>query len=163
MVYTELAPRRQQFHVVPAMPALLVHRFGGYSRARYKKVVIRVESHASAMSLVESGEEGHIKVINNNNTSTSTTIHTFIFLQKAADTLRRLQQMCRTKSQRQCPENQPLRTTQQQDSLPSYESPALPLFHRPLLGSVGYYKSKHTPFFRLDYHWRELPQVSFLS
>ena len=27
MVYTELAPRRQQFHVAPAMPALSVHHF----------------------------------------------------------------------------------------------------------------------------------------
>ena len=80
MVYTELAPRRQQFHVAPAMPALLVHHFGGYSRARYKKVVIHVESHASAVSLVESGEEGHIKVINNNNTSTSEGIKPHIII-----------------------------------------------------------------------------------
>ena len=32
MVYTELAPRRLQFHVAPAMPALYVHYFGGYAK-----------------------------------------------------------------------------------------------------------------------------------
>ena len=44
MVYTELVPRRQQFHVEPAMPALEVHHFGGYSKTRYEKLVTRVES-----------------------------------------------------------------------------------------------------------------------
>ena len=37
MVYTALAPRRLQFHVAPAMPALLL--FGGYlniKKTRYK-------------------------------------------------------------------------------------------------------------------------------
>ncbi len=52
MVYTELAPIRLQFHVAPAMPALKVHHFGGYlKKTRYKKLVTRVESHASAVSL----------------------------------------------------------------------------------------------------------------
>ena len=32
MVYTELAPRRLQFHAAPAMPALSVQHFGGYSK-----------------------------------------------------------------------------------------------------------------------------------
>ena len=35
----------------------------GYSKTRYKKLVIRVEPHASAVSLVESGEERSIKAI----------------------------------------------------------------------------------------------------
>ena len=57
MVYTELAPRWQQFHAAPAMPALQVHHFGGYSKnALLKTIVTPVESHASAVSLLESGE-----------------------------------------------------------------------------------------------------------
>ena len=63
MVYTELAPRRQQFHVAPAMPALLVHHFGGFSKTRYIKLATHVESHASAVSLLESGELRSIKAI----------------------------------------------------------------------------------------------------
>ena len=66
MVYTELAPRRQQFHVAPAMPALSVHHFGGYSETRYKKLVTPVDSHASAVSLLESEDWRYIKAINNN-------------------------------------------------------------------------------------------------
>ena len=57
----------QQFHVVPAMPALQVHHFGEYSQTRYKKLIAIVESHASAVSLRESGEQRYIKTINNNN------------------------------------------------------------------------------------------------
>ena len=71
---TQNAPRWQQFHEAPAMPALSVHHFGGYSKMRYKKegkkeerkkkkkkskkkkLVTHVESHASAVSLLESGE-----------------------------------------------------------------------------------------------------------
>ena len=35
---TQNAPRRQQLHVKPAMPALIVHHFGRYSKeTRYKK------------------------------------------------------------------------------------------------------------------------------
>ena len=64
---TQNAPTRQQFHVVPAMPALYVHHFGGHSKTRYKKLVTHVESHASAASLLESGEQRYIKAINNNN------------------------------------------------------------------------------------------------
>ena len=38
MVYrTELAPRRLQFLVVPAMPALQVHHFGEYIKKKKKK------------------------------------------------------------------------------------------------------------------------------
>ena len=37
---TQNAPRRQQFHVAPAMPALEVHHFGGYSKMRYRKLVM---------------------------------------------------------------------------------------------------------------------------
>ena len=64
MVYTELPPRRQQFHVAPAMPALYVHHFGGYSKTLYKKLFTHAESHASAVSLLESGDWSYIKVIN---------------------------------------------------------------------------------------------------
>ena len=37
MVYTELAPRRQQFHVAPAMPALKYTTSVDIQKARYKK------------------------------------------------------------------------------------------------------------------------------
>ena len=53
MVYTELVPRQQQFHVAPAMPALQVHHFGGKSKTRYEKLFSHVESHASAESARE--------------------------------------------------------------------------------------------------------------
>ena len=53
---TQNAPRWQQFLVAPAMPALYVHHFGGYSKTRYKKLFTHVESHASAVSLLGSGE-----------------------------------------------------------------------------------------------------------
>ena len=56
---TQNAPRRQQFHVAPAMPALYVHLFSGYSKTRYKKLVTHAESHANAVSLIQS-----IKAIN---------------------------------------------------------------------------------------------------
>ena len=45
---TQNAPRRQQFHVAPAMSAPLVQHFGGYKKNKYKKLVTHVESHASA-------------------------------------------------------------------------------------------------------------------
>ena len=35
----------------------------GYSKTRYKKLVIHVESHASAMSLIERAEQRYIKAI----------------------------------------------------------------------------------------------------
>ena len=37
---------------------------GGYSKTRYKKLFTRAESHASAVSLLKSGEERYIKAIN---------------------------------------------------------------------------------------------------
>ena len=68
MVYTGLAPRRLQFHVAPAMPALSVHHLGGYSKKKRKKrrkkgaikVVTHVEPHASAMSLLKRAENSAI-------------------------------------------------------------------------------------------------------
>ena len=56
MVYTELAPSWQQFHVATAMLALQVHHIGEYLKTRYNKLVSHVESHASAVSPLESGE-----------------------------------------------------------------------------------------------------------
>ena len=64
---TQNAQRRQQFHVAPAMSALQVHHFRGYSKPRYKKLFTHVESHKSAVSLLESGEQRYIKAIHNNN------------------------------------------------------------------------------------------------
>ena len=53
MVYTELAPRQQQFHVAPAMPALKYTTSVDIQKTRYKKLVTHVESHASAESLLK--------------------------------------------------------------------------------------------------------------
>ena len=67
MVYTELAARRLQFHVAPAMPALEVHHFGIYLfffffffKRAIKKLVSHVEPHASAMSLLKRAENSAI-------------------------------------------------------------------------------------------------------
>ena len=64
MMYTERA-ETAAVSCSPAMSALQVHLFGGYSKLRYKKVVTPVESHASAESLLESGEQRYIEAINN--------------------------------------------------------------------------------------------------
>ena len=56
MVYTELALRWQQFHVAPAMPVLKYTTLVDIQKTRYKKLVTHAESHASAVSLLESGE-----------------------------------------------------------------------------------------------------------
>ena len=48
-------PRWQQFHVA-CQCCKYVHHFGGYLKMRYKKLVTHVKSHASAVSLLESGE-----------------------------------------------------------------------------------------------------------
>ena len=49
------------------MPVLSVHHFSGNSKTRYKKLFTHVESHASAVSLLESREWRYIyiKAINN--------------------------------------------------------------------------------------------------
>ena len=56
MVYTELAPRRQQFHVAPAMPALKYTTSVDIQKARYKKLVTHVEPQATAVSLLKRAE-----------------------------------------------------------------------------------------------------------
>ena len=56
MVYTELAPRRLQFHVAPAMSALKYTTSVDIQKRAIKKLVTHVESHASAGSLFEGGE-----------------------------------------------------------------------------------------------------------
>ena len=58
MVYTEFAPRGQQFHVAPAMSAFKY--FGVYSKTHYKKLVTHVESHASAVSLLKRAENSAV-------------------------------------------------------------------------------------------------------
>ena len=60
MVYSELAPRRQQFHVAPAMPALKYITSVDIQKTHYKKLVTRVESHQSAMSLFKRAENSAI-------------------------------------------------------------------------------------------------------
>ena len=47
---------------------------------RYKKLVTRVESHANAVSLLESGKECCIKVSNNNNNNISTLASTSVIV-----------------------------------------------------------------------------------
>ena len=48
-----------------------VHHFSGYSKMSHKKLYTQVESHVSAVSVLESGEQRYIKVINNSNNKTS--------------------------------------------------------------------------------------------
>ena len=60
MVYTELAPGRQQFHVAPAMPALKYTTSVDIQETRYKKLVSHVESHASAVNLLKRAENSAI-------------------------------------------------------------------------------------------------------
>ena len=54
---TQNMPRQQQFHVAPAMPA---HKYAILVNIIifniYMKLVIHVESHKSAVSLLKSGE-----------------------------------------------------------------------------------------------------------
>ena len=60
MVYTGLAPRRLQFHVAPAMPALYVDLKKKKKKKRYKKLVTHVEAHVSAVSLLKRAENSAI-------------------------------------------------------------------------------------------------------
>ena len=65
MVYTEHAPRRQQFYVAPAMPALkyttsMDIKKQNKTKTRYTKLVTHVESHASAVSLLKRAENSAI-------------------------------------------------------------------------------------------------------
>ena len=66
---TQNAPRRA---AVPCgtnhASAVSTPHFGGHSNMHYKKLVTQVESHASAVILLESGEQRYIKAINNNRT-----------------------------------------------------------------------------------------------
>ena len=47
--------------------ASAAHHFGGYSKTCYEKLFTRVESPATAVSLLESGEWNYIKAIKNKN------------------------------------------------------------------------------------------------
>ena len=58
IVYTDLAPRRQQFHVASAMPALKYTT--SVDIPRYKKLVAHVELYASAVSLLKRVDNGTI-------------------------------------------------------------------------------------------------------
>ena len=60
MVYTDLAPRWQQYHLAPAMPALQYTISVDIEKLRYKKLVTHVESHASAVSLLKRAENSAI-------------------------------------------------------------------------------------------------------
>ena len=60
MVYTELAPRWQEFHVAPAMPALKYTTSVDIHETHYEKLVTHVESHASAVSLFKRAENSAI-------------------------------------------------------------------------------------------------------
>ena len=60
MVYTELAPRRQQFHVAPAMPALKYITSVAIKKKKKKKLVTHVESQVSAVSLLKRAENSVI-------------------------------------------------------------------------------------------------------
>ena len=60
MVSTELALRRQQFHVAPAMPALKYTTSVDIQKTHYKKLVTHVESHVSTVSLLKRAENSDI-------------------------------------------------------------------------------------------------------
>ena len=60
MVHTELAPRRQQFHLAPALPALKYTTSMDIQKRAIKKLVIHAESHASAMCLLKRAENSAI-------------------------------------------------------------------------------------------------------
>ena len=60
MVYTELAPRRQRFHVAPAMAALKYTSSVDTQQTRYKKLVTYVQSHASSVTLLKRADNSAI-------------------------------------------------------------------------------------------------------
>ena len=63
MVYTEIAPRRLQFRAAPALPALkyiTLVDFFFFLTAIKLVTLINVESHASAVSLLERAENSAI-------------------------------------------------------------------------------------------------------
>ena len=64
MVFTERAEKAAVLRGTSHVSA--VHHIGGYSKTRYKKLVTHAESHASAVSLLESGGQRYIKPINSN-------------------------------------------------------------------------------------------------
>ena len=72
MVYTDLAPRRQQFHVAPAMPALKYTTSVDIQKTCYKQLVTHVELHASAVSLLKRAENSAMKAIINLSITTCT-------------------------------------------------------------------------------------------
>ena len=59
----------------------VIHHFGGYSKTCYKKLFTHVESHASAVSLLESGEQRYIKAINQSINQTITIFVWHLILQ----------------------------------------------------------------------------------
>ena len=74
MVYTERAEMAAVSCGTSHASAVVLHHFGGYSKTRYKKLFTHVESHASAVSLLESGEQRYIKAINTNDNDVSTCV-----------------------------------------------------------------------------------------
>ena len=50
MVYTELAPRRQPFHVAPAMAALKYSTSVDIKKTRYKKLLKRAENNGAGIA-----------------------------------------------------------------------------------------------------------------
>ena len=55
-MYTDLAPRRQQFYVASAMPALKYTTSVDIQKTRTEKLVTPVEPQASAVSLLKRAE-----------------------------------------------------------------------------------------------------------
>ena len=60
MVYTELAPRWQQFHMAPAMPALKYTTSVDIQKMHYEKLVTHVESHVSTVSQLKRAENSTV-------------------------------------------------------------------------------------------------------
>ena len=59
MVYTELVPRRQQFHVAVCQRCKYTTSVD-IKNTRYKKLVTHAEPHASAVSLLKRAENSAI-------------------------------------------------------------------------------------------------------
>ena len=74
MVYTERA-KMAAVSCVTSHASAVVHKFGEYKKPRYKKLFTHVESHASAVSLLNSGEQRYIKAINNNTNQPKQQVH----------------------------------------------------------------------------------------
>ena len=72
MVYTERTETAAVSRGTSHASAVSTPLWWIFKKTRCKKLFTHVESHASAVSLLESGEQRYIKAINNNNNNRET-------------------------------------------------------------------------------------------